>query len=383
VSRFGRPLRRKFLLDSGTAFLNHGSFGAAPRSVLAAADRWRRRMEANPDRFMREILPGELRAAAGRLARFLKVDGADLAFVENATAGVNAVLRSLRFSPGDEILATPHTYNAVRQTIRHVCAMSGARLIEARIALPVADEDALLDAFGKHVGKRTRLVVVDHISSPTGLIFPVKRIARLARKHGARILVDGAHAPGQLPLDISALGVDWYAGNCHKWLFAPKGCGFLWARRGAQSGLHPAAISHGYDKGLAAEFDWTGTRDFCNWLAVPDGLDFFRELGPAKVRAYNQRLVTGAAERISKAWDCPCDGPPELHGSMTAIRLPHRLQGLDGPQLMSKILAKLGIVVAIMPIDGLLWARISGQVYNEPSDYDRLISASLKRPPSL
>ena len=379
---FGRSRRRSFLLEPGTAFLNHGSYGAAPRSVLAAADRWRQRMEANPDRFMREILPGELRKTVGRLARFLHAKERDLAFVENATAGVNAVLRSRRLRPGDEILATTHTYNAVRQTLRHVCAMSGARLIEAQIDLPVPDENALFEAFKDKFSKRTRLVVLDHISSPTGLIFPVERIARLARRNGAQVLVDGAHAPGQLPLDIPGLGVDWYAGNCHKWLFAPKGCGFLWARPDAQAGLHPAVISHGYGKGLAAEFDWTGTRDFCNWLAVPEALEFFRQLGPARVRAYNHRIVTDAAIRIAMAWDCPLDGPPSLHGSMMAIRVPERLQRLDARRLMSSILARHGIVVVIMAIGGAQWARLSGQIYNEPADYDRLISADIMRLPS-
>ena len=315
MTSFGRRLRRKFLLEPGTAFLNHGSFGVTPRSVLAFAERWRKRMEANPDRFMREILPVELRRAAGSLARFLHASARDLAFVENATAGVNAVLRSLAFKPGDEIVATTHTYNAVRQTLRHVCAQSGARLVEARIELPVKDADTLLRAFEDRIGKRTRLVLVDHISSPTGLIFPVKKIARLARSAGARVLVDGAHAPGQLALDIPALGVDWYAGNCHKWLFAPKGCAFLWASRGAQDGLHPPVISHGYQSGFTAEFDWTGTRDFCNWLALPQALEFFAALGPRKIRAYNHRLVADAARLLSEAWASPADAPPQLHAS--------------------------------------------------------------------
>jgi len=376
MTRFGRPMRRRFLLEPGTAFLNHGSFGTAPRQVLAAADRWRRRMESNPDRFLREILPGALREAAGRLARFLHANEQDLVFVENATSGVNAVLRSLEFRPGDEILATSHTYNAVRQTIRHVCGRSGARLVEAPIVLPVDSKISLEKAIQNKFGKATRLLVLDHISSPTGLIFPVKRLARLAREHGVQVLVDGAHAPGQVDLDIPSLGVDWYTGNCHKWLFAAKGCGFLWARRQAQRGLHPPVISHGYGKGLAAEFDWTGTRDFSSWLAVTDALAFFRELKPSRVRGYNHRLVTESAKRISTAWGTPLDGPVALHGSMMAIRLPESLQRRDPRQLMSEFLARHHIVAAVMPIEGALWARISAQVYNAPEDYKRLLTAA-------
>jgi len=370
--QFGSSLRRRFLLERGTDFLNHGSFGTTPRIVLAAARRWRIRMEANPDRFLRYEMPGALRAAAGRLARFVRAQEQDVAFVENATSGVNAVLRSLAFRPGDEILSTTHTYNAVRQAILEVCRRSGAKSVEARIDLPVADVAGLVSPIEKKLGRRTKLVVLDHIASPTGLVFPVKRLAALARARGAKVLVDGAHAPGQLDLDIPALGVDWYAGNCHKWLFAPKGCGFLWARRSAQAGLHPPVISHGYNKGFAAEFDWTGTRDFSAWLAVPDGLDFFRALGPQRVRAYCHQLAIQSAREISLAWQTPCDGPPGLHGSLIAVRLPDRLQRRDPRLLMKEWVTRQRIVAPVMPVGGVLWARISAQVYNAPGDYRRL-----------
>ena len=372
---FGRSSRHRFLLESGTAFLNHGSFGAAPRTVLAAAQRWRVRMEANPDRFLRYVLPGALRAAAGRLARFLHAKEQDLVFVENATSGVNAVLRSLELRPGDEILANTHTYGAVRQAIREVCRRSGAIPVEARISLPVPSQDTLVTAIENRFSERTRLVVLDHIASPTGLVFPVRKLAALARAHGARVLVDGAHAPGQLALDIPALGVDWYAGNCHKWLFAPKGCGFLWARRGAQAGIHPPVISHGYGKGFTAEFDWTGTRDFSAWLAIPDGLDFLRDLQPERVRAYCHKLVTRKATEIAGAWRTQCDGPAGLHGSMMAIRLPDSLQRRDPLKLMDEMMRRHRTIVPIMPVGGALWARISAQVYNVPADFQRLLEA--------
>jgi isopenicillin-N epimerase len=369
---FGLRLRRRFLLEQGTDFLNHGSFGAVPRAVLAAADRWRRRMEANPDRFLREVLPGALRAAAASLSKVLKTREKDLVFVENATSGVSTVLRALEFRPGDEILANTHTYNAVRQAIGHVCGLTGAKLVEARISLPVRNADSLAAPIERKISRRTKLVVLDHIASPSGLIFPVKRLAAMARARGARVLVDGAHAPGQLELDVPSLGVDWYAGNCHKWLFAPKGCGFLWARAGAQAGLHPLQISHGYGKGLAAEFDWPGTRDFSGWLSIPDGIDFLDQLDASRAREYNHRLVTDAARRISAAWGSVPDGPAALHGSMMAIRLPRRWQGRAAAQLMTDWLARHRVVVAVMNIEDELWARISAQVYNQPEDYDRL-----------
>src|SRR5882762_5328422 len=239
---FGAAARREFLLESGTAFLNHGSFGAAPRSVLEAAESWRRRMEANPDLFLREILPGALRAGAAQVAQFIRAKPDDVVFIDNATAGMNAVLRALQFDANDEILATTHTYGAVRQAIRYVCDRTGARLVEAEVSLPVTGESSLV--------------------SPTGLIFPVAELAALARARGAQVLIDGAHGPGQLELDVPALGADWYVGNCHKWLFAPRSCAFLWCRDDSKRDLHPLAISHHYGEGFTAEFDWTGTRDF-------------------------------------------------------------------------------------------------------------------------
>ena len=237
---FGRSIRPRFFLESGTAFLNHGSFGTTPRSVVAAADRWRRRMEANPDRFMRDTMPRALRAAAGRLARFLHTEERDVVFVENATAGLNAVLRSLELRRGDEILATTHTYNAVRQTLREVCRRSGARLVEARIELPVAGEKGLIAPIERRLSGRTRLVVLDHIASPTGLVFPVKRLAALVRSRGARVLVDGAHAPGQLALDLPALGVDWYICQLPQVALRAQGLRLSLGAAGS-AGRHPPA----------------------------------------------------------------------------------------------------------------------------------------------
>ena len=373
MTAFGQALRRRFHLETGTTFLNHGSFGTTPRVVLAAAARWQRRMEANPDRFMREILPGELRKAAARLAAFLKVKDKDLGFVENATAGANAVLRSLDFRPGDEILSTTHGYNAVRQAIRFVCSRTGAKSVEIKVDLPVFTFDLFSREVERRINRKTRLVVIDHISSPTGLIFPVKRIAAIARARGVPVLVDGAHAPGQIPLDIGALGVDWYTGNCHKWLFAPKGCAFLWARPGAQRELHPLSISHFYGEGLAREFDWTGTRDFSAWLAVPDGISFLNDLNQARAQNRAHRLVTEWSRRLSEAWGEPVDGPAALHGSMTAVRLPRRMQGQPPARLMKHFLERNRTVVAVNSIAGSLWARFSAQCYSGEDDCERLL----------
>jgi isopenicillin-N epimerase len=290
------------------------------------------------------------------------------------------VLRALQFDPNDEILATTHTYGAVRQAIRYVCDRTGARLVEADVSLPVTGESSLVAALSACVTSRTRLVVLDHISSPTGLIFPVAELAALARARGAQVLIDGAHGPGQLELDVPALGADWYVGNCHKWLFAPRSCAFLWCRDDSKHDLHPLAISHHYGEGFTTEFDWTGTRDFSAWLAVVDALRFFDRLGAARVRTYNHDLVVTAASRIAAAWQTPLDAPAAMHGSMIALRLPPRLQVYGPPtrdtarRLQSAILAEHRVAVAIIALGDALWVRISGQIYNTLEDYEKLLS---------
>ena len=378
MPEFGRSLRRKFRLEPGVDFLNHGSFGAAPVEVLDAAARWRDQMEANPDRFLRDVLPDALRNAARDVGRFIHAEGEDLAFVENATSAVNAVLRSLDFKAGDEILINSQSYGAVRQAVRHICERTGAKAIEPHVPIPVTDPVKVAQS----VTARTRLLIVDHISSPTGLVWPVREIIAAARRAGALVLVDGAHAPGQVELDVPALGADWYTGNCHKWLFAPRGCGFLWSRRERQPEVHPLPISQGYGKGFTEEFDWPGTRDFSPWLAATDGVRFIEELGPAAVRGYCHDLAVSAAEKISRAWRQPLAGPAAMHGSMMAIRLPDSCQRGGATReiarkVQSEFLDRHRIAVAIMPIDGALWARVSAQVYNGPEDYERLIKAAL------
>jgi len=379
MTDFGRPARHLFRLEPGVDFINHGSFGAAPLEVLGAAARWRDQMEANPDHFFRDVLPQALRNGASELARFVHANGDDLVFVENATTAINAVLRSLDFNPGDEILFNSQSYGAVRQAVRHICERSGATSVEPLVRIPIVDPAQLVHAFSSAISERTRLVIVDHISSPTGLVWPVAEIAALARNRGALVLVDGAHAPGQLDLNIPALGADWYTGNCHKWLFAPRGCAFLWSRDARKTMIHPLAISHGYGSGFSAEFDWPGTRDFSAWLAVSAGLRFLEQLGAERIRRYCHELVVSAADNISRAWAQPVDGPSAMHGAMLAIRLPKPWQPQvaatrdNARQLQSRLMAAHRIAVAIAAIDGVLWARISAQIYNVRGDYERLL----------
>ncbi|BBK33544.1 isopenicillin-N epimerase [Stella humosa] len=372
--REGAAIRAEFWLDADVTFLNHGSYGAVPRRVSAAAEIWRQRMERQPVLFFQETLAPGLRDAAGVLAPFLGVQADDLVFVENATSGANAVLRSLRLAPGDTIVGTDHGYGAVRNTARHVAAMAGAALVEAKLPFPGTDPADVVRAIDAAIDGRTRLVVVDHVTSPTALVLPVEDIARLCRRRGVPLLVDGAHAPGMLDLDIAAVGADWYVGNPHKWLFAARGCAALWASPSARGDLHPPVVSHGYGAGYLAEFDWTGTRDCSPYLAVDAALAFYRSLGPARLRARNKALAAEGARIVAGAWQTEVLTPPAMAGSMALVALPFAVEPTReaARALRTQIWHEHRIEVPVMAFGGSCHIRISAQIYNEPADYHRL-----------
>lgn len=368
--KYGRRLRRHFLLDKDMDFLNHGSFGAAPRSVLSAQDAWRAEMERQPLEFLDRRLPGLLRRAAERLGRFIGARGQDVAFVDNATAGANAVLRSLPLRRGDEILLASHAYPAVMSAARHVAREAGASIKEAAVPFQPVNASEITRAFERSITKRTRLAVIDHVTSPTALIFPVREIAALCRPRGVKVLIDGAHAPGMLDLDVPSLGADWYVGNCHKWLFAPKGCAFLWASRSGQEGLHPAVLSNNYGKGFTAEFDWCGTKDPSPWLSIRAALDFYGSLGGAALARRNHGLAVAMGQRLSRAWSAPMPAP-SLCGSMVSLQLAGQATESRAKRLHDALWRRR-VEVPVFCRGGRLFLRISAQAYNEPADYDRL-----------
>ncbi len=253
---FGKEIRSEWLLDEDVIFLNHGSFGACPRSVLAVQREWQSRMEAEPVRFMTRELPQQLEAARAELAGFVGSHAEDLVFVHNATDGANAVLRSLlpQFKPGDELLTTSQAYRAIRQTMLYVAELCGATVVDAVVPFPIASAQEVTDAIARAITPRTAFAVVDHITSPTGLVFPITEIIALFKERGIPVLVDGAHAPGQIDLDLNTLGADYYVGNCHKWLYAPKGAAMLWVDKKHPRKIHPTVISHflggGFQNGI-------------------------------------------------------------------------------------------------------------------------------------
>lgn len=287
------------------------------------------------------------------------------------------MLRSFPLKPGDEVLITDHTYPAVRNAVRFVCGRAGARMVEARLPFPAESPDGIMAAVTAALTDRTRLAVFDLVSSASAIIMPAAALARVCRDAGARVLIDAAHGPGMLDLDLSALQADWVTGNAHKWLFAPKGCALLWAAKEAQRDLHPTVISHGFEQGFANEFDWTGTRDPTAWLAAPSALDFYRSMGDGTLRARNHDLVVMAGELLVRSWKTETGAPSAMVGAMVVVRLPGGHPGTPAAAqaVHDRLWQKYHIEVPVMSIEQVLWIRVSAQIYNDLEDYQRLAFA--------
>jgi isopenicillin-N epimerase len=375
------PLRddllAQWMLREDVIFLNHGSFGAVPRSMLAEQDRWRHRLEAEPIELLGRRHAGLIEIAKEPLARFLHMTPRDFGLVTNATEGINAVLHSLRFEPGDELLTTNHVYNAVRQAMRHTAARHGASYREIAIPTPVESAIQIGQTIIDGISHRTRLLVLDHVTSPTGLVFPLEQIAGFCEFNGVEVLIDGAHAPGMLDLNVPATGATYYAGNLHKWACAPKGCAFLWVAPHRQGDIHPCIISHMYGQGLAAEFAWQGTRDASAWLTIPATLQFMADLGWERIRHHNHAMAVWAhamlCERFAVSPLSPLNG--QLLGATATVRLPDPLAHLTDDQakaLQQSLYTDHRIEVPLFGWQGAQHLRVSCQVYNRPADYHRL-----------
>lgn len=326
MTTFGRTLRPLWGLATDAAFLNHGSFGACPLEVLKEQDALRARMESHPDAFFfGEVMPQAgkvtlLRAAAAELAAFINVPVDNFAFVENASSGIQAVMRSLSFAPGDQILVTDHMYNAMRLMVDAKRAETGASVTVVKIPIP-ATADEIVARFEAAVTPAVKFAIVDHITSPTALIMPVERLIPLLKNNGTRVLIDGAHAVGQLALDVTALGADWYVSNFHKWLFAPKGSAFLYASPEAAGLTQPNLISYFVPLGFPWSFDYVGTRDTTAWLATPFAMKFLQTLGSASVRDYQRQLIALASALLVGAGAMSVSGL-EMCAAMRSFMLP-------------------------------------------------------------
>ncbi len=391
AERFGRRVRHLWALEPESIYLNHGTVGATPRRVLEAQQAIRDQIECHPSRFMLRELSAirfgvhtrpipRLREAAIEVAAFVGAEPSDLVFADNATTAANAVLRSLPLERGDEIVIGDHAYGAVARAAQYVTRERGATIRVVELPWPPRPA-AIVEAFEAALTPRTRLAIIDHVTSESALILPVAEVAVRCHARGVPVLVDGAHAPGALALDVPALGVDWYAANLHKWAWAPRSSGFLWARRERQTGLHPAVISWGLDQGFTVEFDWVGTRDPSPWLAAPAAIAYLRELGEAEVRAYDHALAWEGARWLAGSWGTEFDVPETMIGTMATLALPAILGSAreDADRVRDALLFERHIEVQVHAWRGRLWARISGQIYNDFEDVERLAAAVIEQ----
>ncbi len=383
-------MREHFLLDPGVVFLNHGSYGACPKPVFAEFQRWQLKMERNPVAFLGRRSGALLNTARERLAAYLGADAADLVFVANATTGVNTVAQSLALQPGDEVLGTDHEYGACDATWRAACARAGALYRRVEIPLPF-DSNSVVDRMMAAVTPRTKLVFASHVTSTTALIFPVTDLCTAARERGIATLIDGAHAPGQLPLDLAAVGADYYTGNCHKWMCAPKGAAFLHVRRERQAGIAAPVVSWGYvaesmaangvDTAafdaytgrdlLARRLQWQGTRDIAACLAVPAALDFQQQHDwPAWQRRCHD-LACATRARVAQHNGLPAAAPDGAFAQMVVIPVATR----DPASLQCWLFERHRIEVPVTQHGGQSFVRVSVQAYNTEAELDALVQA--------
>ena len=389
-SQIDRDWRSLWSLDPAITFLNHGSFGACPLAVLQKQRQVRDRLEQEPVRFFALELEALLDQARQVLAEFLGTDANNLAFLPNATTGVNTVLRSLclphpdfaALQPGDELLTTTHEYNASRNALNFAAQISGATVVVATVPFPIDSPEQAIAAVLAKISARTRLVLLDHVTSQTGLIFPLKPIIQELTAIGVEVLIDGAHAPGMVPLNLQELGATYYTGNCHKWLCAPKGAAFLYVQPDRRDRIRPLVISHGANSPrrdrdrFRLEFDWTGTADPSAYLAVPEAIQFMGSLltgGWAALMQQNHTKALTIRDRLCDLVQVESPCPDSMVGAMAVVPLPNG----SAETLQNLLLQQAQIEIPIVPWQGI-WnrlIRVSAQIYNTQADYDELTRA--------
>lgn len=379
-------------LDPSLDFLNHGSFGACPRSVFEVQNEWRARFEREPITFVLSDLEPALDEARRFVAAFVGSDPEDLAFVTNPTTGVGAVLASTPLDPGDEVLVTDHGYNACKNAALYWTNRAGANVAVARLPFPVRNDGEIIEGILAAVSPRTRLAIIDHVTSPTALVLPVAEIVRELHARGVAVLLDGAHAPGMLPIDIASLGAEYYVGTLHKWCCAPKGVSILHVRRDLQERVHPLVISHGYTSPRTdrsrylLEFDWVGTYDTSAILAAPASLRYLETLLPGGFSALferNRALARAARTRIAErlGLEPPC--PESMLGSMAALELPDDASAsMKAGSPFSEPLTsnlrerhRIEVPVLVWPTPPRRLLRVSAAAYNHLEQYERLANA--------
>lgn len=380
-----------WLLDPGLIYLNHGSFGACPRVLLAQQRHYQEQLERHPVQFFLSEYPQRLQASKHALAKFVGADAEDIAFVTNATAAANTVLRSLDWQPGEHLLTTNHAYNACRNALDFVAQRWKLRVIVVDIPFPLQHSQQVVDTILSHVTPQTRFALIDAITSATGLIFPFQTIVHELARRGVDTFVDGAHAPGMIPLDLNELGAAYFTGNCHKWMCTPKGSAFLHVRRDRQASIRPLIISHGANETLQersrfeVEFDWQGTVDASAALCIPDAIAWGEQViagGWSALMQRNRELALRGQALLCKTLGVDVPAPAEMIGSLATIPLPNapprnRYSAFERDPLQVELLERyrIEVPVYVWPTASHRWLRISAQLYNTYEQYERLASA--------
>ncbi|MGI9394340.1 MAG: aminotransferase class V-fold PLP-dependent enzyme [Boseongicola sp.] len=372
---FGHSALDEFHLDLGVLHLNHGAYGAVPKAVMREYQRLQLTAEARCSTFFREDYYRHIAANLSAAADKYGGEKDDWVFVENATAAGNAVFQSEVFEAGDEVLFTSHIYGAVRNTILHWIKPQNVTLREVVIDLPLTSSAQVANQISEALTPRTKLLVIDHITSTSALALPVAEIAKQCRTNGTRVFVDGAHVPGQMKLNVPSLDVDYYACNAHKWHFAPKGCGLLWVKRDRALTVHPTTISHGLGQGLKAEFSWIGTRDSSAWFAFQSAVAAHDGFGGPRLMKRNRALAAEAGALIAAELGTSVAGPPDTQTSMTSILLPVVADASSSDRIQREFSSRYAMETSFVSWNERLAVRISAQVYNELADYEKLIMA--------
>jgi isopenicillin-N epimerase len=383
---FGRSLLPLWPLDPAATYLNHGTVGVVPNRVAEAQQALRARIERHPSKFMlRELWtftgtaagPTLMRQAAAEVAAFVGARPEDLVFVDNTTAGVNAVLRSTPLGPGDEVVVTDHIYGGLLTAVQHITRETGASVRVIEMPYPEFDAAASVDRISSAITTKTKLVIVEHIAAESAIVFPVHDLVRACKAKGATVLVDGAHVPGALSLDVNSIGADYYVANLHKWAMAPRSSAFLVAAPERQAALHPAVISWGLGQGFLQEFDWVGTRDATPWLLAPEGIRFLQDLGLDALRTYNHDLAWHTAQFLTDRWGTPLCIDESMVGCMVSVMTPEAVGSVkaDAVRLRDRLLFEHDIEVQVHARAGRVWVRVSAQGYNERGDIEKLALA--------
>lgn len=367
-------LRAQWLIDPDVTFLNHGSFGATPEPVLREQDRLRRLIERQPLDFLDRHFAEHYESALVSVAEFLCADVEGCVFVPNATTGVATVVASTPLSPGDEIVTTDHAYQAIATTLHRIGALTGARIVTVPIALPIADPAEVVDAVAAALTDRTRLLVIDAVTSPTGIVLPLADIVARARQHGVPVLVDAAHAPGMLDVDIGALGADYWTGNLHKWVCSPKGAAILYVVPEHRDSLRPLVTSHGYQQGFRAELSWSGTSDVTALFAAPAAIEFLSSIGWQRIRDYGTALVRYGQQLACDAIGVQPVVPEKMTAMMSLVPLPPGVAATypAAVELNNRLWHEHRIEAMISSLHGQGLLRLSGHVHNRAEDYQRL-----------